>query len=211
MSTMISMIHSPTKTFEYIREKGGSFTIPLITLMVIALLAIILQLPMIEEAFDTQKVNLGDSGVNLETVKKIGTYSAIIMAPVLVAVSAFFFGLVLLLLNLIVRGEATYMQLVKVSLFSLIPGMFSSIITGILVRTSDVHSAKDVLFSLGAFFQEKEGFLFGLANIVNPFSIWSLAILIIGAAVMCRRPIKSVGLWIGGIWLVIQLITAMLA
>jgi hypothetical protein len=211
MSTMLSMLHSPTKTFEYIRERGGSFTIPLITLMVISLLAIILQIPMIERAIDAQEVDLGESGMSTETVKQIAVYSAVILAPVAVPAAAFFCGLILLLLNLIVRGEATYMQLVKVYLFSLIPNVISSILTGIMVRNSDADSAKDILFSLGALFQEKEGFLFGLANIINPFSIWSIAITIIGAAVMMRRPIRTVGIWIGGVWLVIQLIIALLA
>jgi hypothetical protein len=70
------MLHSPTKTFEYIRERGGSFTIPLITLMVIALVAIILQIPMIERTFDAQKMDLADTGVSIDTVKQIGVYSA---------------------------------------------------------------------------------------------------------------------------------------
>src|SRR5690554_3830400 len=211
MSTMLSMLHSPMKTFEYIRERGGSFTIPLITLMVIALIAIYLQMPMLERVLDAQQIDMTGTGVSEESLRQIGLYSAAVMSVLSVPFFAFFFGLLLLLLNLIVRGEATYMQLVKVALFSLIPGLVSSMIAGIMVRMSDVQSDKDMLFSLGAFFQEKEGFLFGLANIINPFSIWSLAILIIGAAVMCQRPIKSVGLWIGAVWLVFQLIPALLA
>jgi hypothetical protein len=211
LSTMISMLHSPTKTFEYIRERGGSFAIPFITLIVIALVAMILQIPMLERAIDAQEIDLGDSGVTQETVKQFAVYGAVIMGPVLVVLSTFFLGLVLLLLNLIVRGEATYMQLAKVSLFSLIPNMISSIIIGIMSRNSDMESANDALFSMGALFEEREGFIFGLANIIDPFSLWSLAIIIIGASVMCRRPMRTVGIWISGVWLVIQLIFALLA
>ncbi len=213
MSTMISVLHSPTKTFEYIRERGGSFVIPLITLVILALVTVFLQLPIIERAMDLQKIegDLAETGVSVDTVKTVGVYIAFISAPVGVAISAFFMGLLLLLLNLIVRGEATYMQLVKVALFSLIPGMINGLISGIMARVTNADSEQDILFSLGALMQEKEGFMFGIANIFNPFTLWSLAILIIGASVMCNRPMKTVGLWIGGIWLVVQLILATLA
>jgi len=211
LSTMISMLHSPTKTFEYIRERGGSFLIPLIMLLIIAVLIVFLQLPIIERSMELQEVNLEGTGISEDTMKQIGVYIAFVTAPIVVAVSTFFMGLLLLLLNLIVRGEATYMQLVKVALFSQIPGLINGLISGIMTRATDAESEQDILFSLGALMQEKEGFLFGVANILNPFTLWGLAILIIGASVMCRRPIRTVGLWIGGLWLVVQLILATLA
>jgi hypothetical protein len=211
MSTMLSMLHSPTRTFEYIKERGGSFAIPLMTILVIAVVSILLQIPMLERAFDTTEVDLTDTGMSADTFKQFMVYAAVGMAPVIIAARVFITGLLLLLLNLIVRGEATYMQLVKVSIFSLIPIMINTIITAIMVRSSEADSANDVLLSLGALFQEKEGFIFGLANSINPFSIWSVAITIIGASVMCNRPIKSIGLWIGSAWVVIQLFRALLA
>jgi hypothetical protein len=214
MSIILSVLHSPKKTFEYIRENGGGFLIPFIAIIVATIAVAFIQLPIVERAFDLQMTEnpaIEDSGMSVETFKTIAVYTSLIMTPVMVAAMTFITALLLLLVNLIARGEAKYMDLVKVSVLSSIPTVINGILTGILVRTSDASNVNELVLSLGAFMEQKEGIAFGLANLVNPFGLWGLALMVIGTAVMARRSMKSVGIWIVAGYIIISLPFALLA
>jgi hypothetical protein len=214
MSIILSVLHSPKKTFEYIRENGGGFLVPFIAIIVATIAVAFIQLPIVERAFDLQMTEnpaIEDSGMSVETFKTIAVYTSLIMTPVMVAAMTFITALLLLLVNLIARGEAKYMDLVKVSVLSSIPTVINGILTGILVRTSDASNVNELVLSLGAFMEQKEGIAFGLANLVNPFGLWGLALMVIGTAVMARRSMKSVGIWIVAGYIIISLPFALLA
>jgi hypothetical protein len=209
MNNFISVLHSPTKTFEGLRDRGGGFAVAFILLLVFTLISAYLQIPIVERMMDAQEIET--PGVSQETLKTITILFQVIGAPIFVAAWIFILGLLFLLVNLIVRGEATYWQLVKVAVYSSIPSVINGLLTGILARNTDAQTHNDLVISAGALFSEKEGFLFGLANILNPFSIWTLAIMIIGVSVMARKSASSVAIWIGGAWLIINIIMALFA
>ena len=94
-------------------------------------------------------------------------------------VTLFFSGLLFMLLNLMVRGEAKYMQLVTVAAFASLPGMIDGILTAILLKVTNAHAINDISLSLGAFIQDKGSILFKALSIINPFSIWTLVLYII--------------------------------
>jgi len=127
-------------------------------------------------------------------------------------ISMFFGGLLLYLLNLIVRGEAGYMQLSKTSLYSLLPGVIGGLLQTGLAVWLEAKTPYDVMLTGGALFAEKSGMPFYFASsFIDPFGWWSLALLTIGAAVMMRKPVRTVAYWTVGAWLLVRLGTAVSA
>ncbi len=197
MSVIFSVLHSPKKTFEYIRENGGAFLIPFLVVIVITLGVAILQIPIIERTLDaTDLTQLEGTGFDQEMFKKVSIYTGVAFSPIGVAAMVFITGLLLLLVNLVVRGEAKYMQLVKVTILATIPSLINGVLTGILANVTDAQNVNDLTISLGAVMEQKSGFLFGIASMINPFTIWYVALMVIGTAVMAQRPVKRVAIWI---------------
>ena len=205
MKEIFSVLTSPKATFESIRERGGAFAIPFIFLLVGTLLALFLQLPVIEANFDA---SLLPDGTDVEAAKQVSLIIGIIFAVIIMAGTVFVSGLLLMLVNLVIRGEAKYMQLVKVAVLSSMPGLLSQFLIGILARTMDANTVSGINLSLGALFEDRSGFLYALANLVNPFDLWGLAIMAIGTAVMARRATKRAAVWVVGGWIVISLLFA---
>jgi hypothetical protein len=215
MENFFGVLTSPKAAFERLREKGG-WVITLLVLTAISLISVWLQsdaiLGTVELEFDRQ-AQLGQDIP--EDVRDIAIASAGLFSYVTGAISVvltmFVGGLLLLLVNLIVRGEATYMQLSKVALFSYIPVAISALLTGIISFATGATTVYDVMLNAGAFVEDKSSMLFVLASMINPFSIWSLLLLIIGTEVMTRKSRGSVATWIVIGWLIITFLTALSA
>ena len=201
MGSILNVLVSPKLTFEKIRENGGAFVIPFIVLLVGTLIAVFLQIPVIEAQFDKMEPQ---PGVDLEAVKSVGIIFGVISAPIFVAISVFFIALLLMLVNMIVRGEAKYMSLVKVSVLAQFPALISALLLGVLAQTMDPDTASGIKFSLAALMENGTGFVHGLLNLINPFGLWGLAIMVIGSAAMMRKSGKQVAVWIIGGWIVIS-------
>ncbi|WP_199615319.1 YIP1 family protein [Paenibacillus alkalitolerans] len=210
MTNLFTIIASPAKTFERLRDKGG-WVLPFVALTVLSVILMYIQWPLLQRLMEEQIANsqqpMTEEQINMG--KMFGQISAYAGAAIAPAISMFLGGLLLLLVNLIVRGEATYMQLAKVSLFSSVPAYIGGIITAVMALTLNPDSLYDIMLTGGAFFDEKKGFLFGAAsNILDPFGLWSLALLIIGTSVMTRRSKAAAGIWIALGWLVVKLVSS---
>lgn len=208
MKSLVTVLFSPTDTFDRLRSKGGWVT-AFIAMIILAVVNVWLQMPLLQKI---QKEAMEKAGaVQTDQAAAFTNLFSYITAPLAVAIMMFFVALLLLLVNLFVRGEATYMQLVKVSLFSSVPSVISGLLTGILIRTTGAESLQDVQLSLGAFIPDKQGIVYQLANIVNPFGIWALILMIIGTAVMARKSRASISIWIIIGWLLFALVGVLLA
>jgi hypothetical protein len=205
MKALLTVLVSPRATFERIRDQGGHFAAPFVTVLVVAALTVLLTMPLVmhqlEQAGNEMAAVMDDA-----VVKSVTIASSYVTAVLAQAVSIFIAGLLLMIINLIVRGEAGYMQLVKVALFSGVPGLINGLLVGVLVRVMGPADAMGVSISLADALPETEGFLRGLAALVNPFTIWGLALMVIGTAVMARKPTKQVGVWLVSGWLLLQLL-----
>lgn len=197
---------SPREAFEKLRERGG-WVLGLILVCLLTAATIYVQWPLLEQSMIIEMERTGEaiSEDNLELVmlmaKAAGWFGGLI-APVF---SMFFVGLLLFFLNLILRGEATYMQLAKVALSALLPGIAAGLLTAALAASAGAKSVLDVTLTGGAFFAEKSGFLFTLVTaVVDPFGWWGLALLVIGSSVMMRKRSKAVAVWIVGVWLLMR-------
>lgn len=159
----------------------------------------------IQTTLDTLKAQPNYSAVDTDMIVQSTKVMGWVMAPLTIAFMVFLSGLVYLLLNLIVRGEAKYMQLVTMVTFAMLPSTIGGLITAILVYTTGAASLTEISLSLGALVADKESMLYHLLSIVNPFSLWGLALYVVGSSVMMNRPRKTVGIWIIGVWLIISL------
>ena len=199
--SIIHVIFAPRATFERIRERGGGFVIPLLVLIAVCVITFMFNIPFLEK---TAEQTAAERNLDVDMLRTTMIVSGAITAPVIASAMIFIVGLLLLLVNLIVRGDAKYFSLVKVALLSTVPGWISSLLTGVLARMSDVDDLTQVSFSLGAFMTQKEGFLYGIAQLTNPFSIWQMVLLVIGTSVMANKPSAAVGWWIIIGWVAIQ-------
>ncbi|WP_410770851.1 YIP1 family protein [Fontibacillus sp. BL9] len=207
MKNLFTIFVSPEETFKRVRDKSKTaWLIPFILLIVISLASIFLQMPVIEQ---TAKDSLQVSGIadsaTVDTVVAGATIGAIVMSPISIAAVTFLGALLYMLLNLIVRGEAKYMQLVTMVSYAALPGTLGGLITSIIIFATDAQSLTEVSLSLAALVSDKTSTLYHLLSLANPFGIWGLALYVIGAAVMMKRPRKTVGMWIIGTWLVFSL------
>jgi hypothetical protein len=210
MGYLLSVLTSPTATFQRLKEEKGGWFLPMTVLIILSLVGVWLITPVTVAMIDQQllKNPVGDAGLEqfTRTGAIVGAYvGAVVGTPVQIFVGA----LLLLLLNLIVTGEATYKQLVKVVLFSKVPVMISLLITGILARATNATSLFDIGLNAGSFVEDKTSILYGVLALIDPFAIWGLVLLIIGTAVMTERSRGKIAAWIVSVWVVISLITAL--
>lgn len=207
MKNLFTVFVSPTETFQRVREKSKTAWIfPLILLMAVSTVAIYLQLPAMEQAtIDAlKKQGLVDPS-SMDSIVASTNVVTVITAPLSMAAMIFVGALLYVLLNLIVRGEAKYMQLVSMMSYAALPGMLGSLLTGIMVYATGAKAVTDVSISLGALISDKTSMLYYVLSLINPFAIWGLVLYVIGASVMMKRPRKTVGMWIVGTWLVFSL------
>ena len=211
--TFFQVLVSPTASFERLRDRGG-WVAALILITLLSAVMMYLQWPLIEQEtiaqLEAQQQPLGAAELDLAlTFARVGGW---ITAALMPAITMFFVGLLLLLLNMILRGEGSYMQLSKVSLYSMVPSLLGGLLTTGLAVGLGADGVTDVMLNGGALFPEKTGFLFTLvSSVLDPFAIWSLVITVIGASSMMRKPTKSVAVWIVGAWLLVRLGTSLFA
>lgn len=205
LSNLLTIFVSPVDTFKRVKSSKLAWLFPFVLLVIISLISSYFQMPAVEQtALDQFKaqpsINPADYDMYMQSMR-VMTW---VMAPLTVAIMVFLAGVLYLLLNLIVRGEAKYMQLITMVTFAMLPGMIGGLISAILIYTTGAASITDISLSLGALVADKNSMLFHLLSLVNPFSLWGLALYVIGSSVMMERPRKTVGIWIIGTWLIIS-------
>ncbi|TCP55925.1 Yip1-like protein [Tumebacillus sp. BK434] len=211
MGNILGVLTQPAAAFERLRGKGG-WVLTLILLTALSVLALWLQGDAMIGTIDQELSRQAERGQEIpETVRDLALASALgigyVTAALSIVLTMFIGGLLLLLVNLFVRGEATYMQLSKVALYSYIPTIIGTLLTGIIAYATGATSLFDVSLTAGAFVSDKTSMLFVLAQMVNPFAIWSLVLMIIGTSVMTRKGRGSVATWIVIGWAVVSFLT----
>ncbi|WP_019635190.1 Yip1 family protein [Paenibacillus fonticola] len=209
MKNLLTIFFSPGETFERIRDSKTAWILPLILTTILSVVATMLQMPFIinETRLMLQKQGL-DAAFIEQTLNSTPLWSYIGIVFMLV-VSLFFTALLLILLNLILRGEGRYMQLVNVVAFAGLPAAIGTILTSILLVLFDAKSISDVTLSLGALVADRPSLPYLLLSQISPFAIWGLCLQIIGVAIMMKRPRKKVAIWIVATWVVFTLISVL--
>ncbi|MGZ4032795.1 MAG: YIP1 family protein [Tumebacillaceae bacterium] len=197
MTNLFRVLTAPQQTFERIREgKGGSWVVALLVLMFLDGVSYWLTLPSVLAATESALRKAGQLDANtLLFAKTTAATTGLAGAFLSALIGMFILGLLLLLINALVGGEATYMQLSKVALYSGLPATLGSLLLGLIVRLTGAANLGSSI-SLGLFFSEKSGWAYQLASIIDPFALFGLVLVIIGTTVMTRRPRAKVAMWI---------------
>jgi hypothetical protein len=175
---MLSVLTSPTRTFARLREPSD-FAWPFLLLSLLLMIAT-----------SMQSGNGASSMLQWENGQLFWAYTQTLIG---FAVRVLIVGGLLWFLNAMIQGEATYGQLCKVALFSLVPYVLIELIRGgYVLATGNLFLSNDhrvslppdewsywlnVLFSLGGF-------------------LWVFALTLIGTAVMSNRPRAAVVVWL---------------
>ncbi|MCD1258778.1 YIP1 family protein [Paenibacillus athensensis] len=211
MNSLVHVLVSPNVTFNRLRERGG-WLLPLLGIIVFSMVAVWLQMPL---TLRTAEKLLQDkplpANMTMEQMLNLNMITGTVMSVLLPVLFVFLGALVLMIVNLFIRGNATYMQLAKVALLAYVPWLISGLISGVLIRTMDVASPYDVMLNATVLLPEKHGLLFQLLTLVDPFRIWMLVLAIIGTAVAAEKSKKSVWPWLTAIWLLVSFFSAFFA
>lgn len=198
MKSLFTIFASPEKTFQRVKSSSHiSWLLPMIVLMILTAVSTYLLMPITENIIKSNPNVTPEMYEATRTLTMINAYISVLLQP---AIMIFLGGLLFMLLNLIVRGEGKYMQLVTLVAYAALPGAIGSLLMGILAMATDAQTLTDVTISLGALVQDKEGILYRVLSIINPFTIWTLILYVIGASVMMDRSKKQVGIWIVVVW-----------
>ncbi|MNJ34786.1 YIP1 family protein [Paenibacillus bouchesdurhonensis] len=210
MKNLFTIFTSPRETFERTRENKLAWILPTILALILGVVTIALQMPYLIEL--SRQTMLKTGGLTPEQVEQaVGLTSTMSYATIIAGTlfMIFFVALLLILLNLIVRGEGKYLQFVNVAAYANLPSIIGALLTIALVVVMDARSLTDVTISLGALVQDKTGMMFRVLSLINPFTIWGLYLYIVGTATMMKRPVKKVAVWIVAVWLIYSFITVL--
>lgn len=126
-----------------------------------------------------------------------GSLSVIIMPLVICLIIT----LLIKLFNLIIGSEPSFKQLYAVSLITSLPTVLGSILRTLLLAISPVESFATVTTSAAlALPKGSTGPLFVVLSQVDPFLIWSLFLLSMGAAMVLKTSTKKTGFFFFIIW-----------
>lgn len=210
MRNLLTIFTSPRETFERIRDKKVAWILPMILTMICGVVNVALQMPYSKEL--SRQLLLKSGNMSPEQVEQTIDFTAnlgyvtIIVGTIFMV---FFVALLLLLLNLIVRGEGKYLQFANVAAYASLPSVIGGLLTIVLVVLTDARAVTDVTISLAAFMPEKTGTMYYVLSLINPFTIWGLYLYIVGAGTMMKRPLKKVAVWIVAVWLIYSIITVL--
>lgn len=204
LKNVFTIFVSPVETFQRVKESKTAWIIPLAVVMLFSIVSVFLQLSLMEKDVVEKLLEQQTDPATMDAVIRISQISGIIMAFLMSAAGIFLMGLLLLLLNLVVRGSAKYMQLVTVAAFAALPTSINGLLTSLMLKFTDAQSLNDVSLSLGAFVTDKASLMYRILSFINPFGIWGIIMYVVGAAIMMGRPRKVVGKWIIGAWLIIS-------
>jgi uncharacterized Tic20 family protein len=204
----------PKKTFEDIIALPNTLGIVVITLVLGLLLAIPI-LPKIKEY--TVWIIQNSPGADKMPASAIGMASTAAVATTLI-------GSVLgpLLMWLIVAGllkffnsfsgeTAPFKSLFTIAAYSYLPLLLASVIRTSLIMVTPAQNFVKVSTSLALLLPgDRIDRLYIILSKIDPFSIWSLVLLVIGSSLAMKTTYKNTAVYLGGLWLIYVLATGLL-
>lgn len=174
LGEIADLLYAPTRFFERNEEKSR-FIIPMLLLLISTVLLTMVSVPITMNSEEVMS-QLGDQ-MNSQTLGTIVMITGTIGATIGGVISMLLTPLIILLcIKYILKGETTYRKLLAVYVYSQIPQVLLNIICAI-VYTMTGHISTNLLTTL--------------VLAINPITIWSLILLIIGTHVVSKVSIKK--------------------
>ena len=196
MQRIVGALFSPDETFSDIARKPD-ILIPLLIILVISMITGIVLAPRLE--FDSLRPQMAAKNPNLApedldrmvkmagAVGKVSAYAS----PLIALVSFVVIAAVLLLAFRLFGGEGTFRQAFSIVTYAWIPRVIQGVILTVIIAvkgTADVNDIPTLVRSNPAFLVDMADHpvLFSLLSTFDVFTLWTVALLIIGFAYMSR-------------------------
>lgn len=213
VSGFVGVITSPKLTFERLTKSPRTW----VPSLIIVLLSILITIPFISKYQEFNlliaKQALGSQGGGTEQIGQFGTITILIG----IIVSAFFMPILLAVLikflNLIMGEPTKFKKIWTVTIYASLPSLLKVLLGNILMLTADAdHLISTVTAgtSLAALVPQESisRFVFSMLTTLNVFTIWSLALTVIGISHVFRTKQSTVASVFVGVWLVFSLVSA---
>ena len=204
---LLSVMTEPRATFEALRARPVWWQ-PLLVFWFVSVIVGVLVIPKSLEA-GLAAATAQAPGVDVESMRRTMTLVSYITVPLTsllaIAVGTLVLAGVLTLIGTIIGGEGSFMQVWSTTLYASVPvSIFGTLIKGAMTLVTPASGLAGVSTSLAAVLPPESagtGLWYALSAI-DPFSIWSLVLLIIGYAVVMQYSVKK-SAWINvPLWLV---------
>jgi hypothetical protein len=211
---VIGVLFSPNETFASIAQQPD-WVVPLVLILVVSLIAGIVFAQRVDFGAPVREAveqNKNMSPEQADRAVRIASAAAKIFAycsPVISLIFLLIIAGVVLLAFRVMGGEGEFGQAFSVTAYSWMPGLIKSIITTAIVATRNV-SASDlasILRSNLAFLvpMKQNPLLFTLLSRLDVFSIWLLALMIIGFSYVSKVSKAKSAAIIISLWVVVTL------
>ena len=196
MQRIIGALFSPDETFRDIARKPD-FLVPLLIVLVISTISGIVLAPRLD--YDSLRPQMAAKNPNLapedldRMVKMAGAFGkvAAYASPLLIAGAFVIIAAVLLLAFRLFGGEGTFRQAFSIVVYAWIPRVIQALILTVIIAvkgTADVNDIPTLVRSNPAFLVDMTDHpvLFSFLSTFDVFTLWTIALLIVGFAYMSR-------------------------
>ncbi len=151
------------------------------------------------------KMNLEVTAQQLEQALSFSKYSALIGGPIAAVAMLLLKALVIWAIVKIFKGQGTYKQILSIAGYAAVISVLSTIVSIITTRVTGVFS--DVSFtSIASLIPEMKGnFIYGMAKIIEVFSIWQYAVIAIGITAVSKLSKKKAYIIVACIFAVVAI------
>ncbi len=214
---IIGVLFSPDATFASIARRPD-WVVPLVLLLIVSLAAGVIMAPRIDFAAPAREAMEQNKNVSQEQIDKTVRISTSIgkvftyLAPVLSLIGLLVIAGVVLLAFRIFGGEGDFKQAFSVTCYSSIPSIIKSVVTLIIIAAKGglIHPqtlATIVRSNLGFLVDYKTNpVAFALLSSFDIFSVWFLALLIIGFSYVARVSKVKAAVTIISLWILVLLL-----
>jgi hypothetical protein len=127
------------------------------------------------------------------------------------AIMCLLYAGLLKLFNLFAGEPAPFRQFFAITVYSYFPIIFAAVIATIMILMSPATHLEEVSTSLYLLFPPgSKGFAANIARQIDPFFLWSLVLMALGSSVISRARFKSYAIFLGVLWLLFAVGSAML-
>src|SRR3954452_15071189 len=214
---IIGVLFSPDSTFASIARRPD-WVLPLALLLITSLAAGVIMAPRVDFASATREAMEQNKNMSQEQIDRAARMTSSIakvmtyLSPVLSLIGLLIIAGILLLAFRLFGGEGDYKQAFSVTCYASVPTIIKSVVTLIIIV---VRGGIVPAQALATIVRSNLGFLadmktnpmaFALLSSIDIFSIWFLALLIIGFAYVSRLSKAKSAVIIISLWIVVLLL-----
>jgi hypothetical protein len=186
---LINVLHEPTAVFERIREKPRVLA-PYLVIVVLLLVIAWFMRPFYDQALRGMMAEMPpEAAARVDPSRQ--TMFILIFTPINILIGLLIGAGLLWVLTSLTGGDARYKLLLSVLTYAYVTFVLLSIVTAVIVLlrgAGTVTSLRDLRPPIGLdlLAPGASGFLGGLLNAINPFSVWGVWLTGVGIAVTHR-------------------------